>query len=118
MADPVVFVMKNVVIDFDSRFHMKLVGKVLKFQHSNGKKYDFTRNKQEQQCLANQALGHRQCNRLVGFVYFMKYPDTRQCPSLSNMGVMVSTADFLFLNEALNWITTYSPSGAPGKAVR
>ena len=49
MADPVVFVMKNVVIDFDSRFHMELVGKVLKFQHSNGKKYVLTRKNQEQQ---------------------------------------------------------------------
>ena len=49
MAYPIVFIMKNIAIDFDSRFHMELVGKVLKFQHSNGKKYVFTRKKQEQQ---------------------------------------------------------------------
>jgi len=33
------------------------------------------------------------------------------------MGVMVSTEDFLFSKEVSNWVTTYSPSGAPGREV-
>ncbi len=33
------------------------------------------------------------------------------------MGVTVSTADFLFVNLVVNWMTTYSPSGAPGRDV-
>jgi hypothetical protein len=33
------------------------------------------------------------------------------------MGVTVSIADLLFAKEVSNWITTYSPSGAPGKEV-
>ena len=49
MAYPIVLVMKNVEIDFDSRFHMTLVGKVLRFQHNNGKNYVLTRKSQEQQ---------------------------------------------------------------------
>ncbi len=45
----------------------------------------------------------------------MKYPDTLQVPSVSCIGVMVSTAFFLCSNEVSNWMTTYFPSGAPGK---
>ena len=33
------------------------------------------------------------------------------------MGVIVSIADFLFSNDVINSMTTYSPSGAPGKDV-
>src|ERR1039458_5699351 len=33
------------------------------------------------------------------------------------MNVTVSVADFLFANEALNCMTTYCPSGAPGRLV-
>jgi len=36
---------------------------------------------------------------------------------LSIIGVTVSIADFFCSNEVSNWITTYSPSGAPGKDV-
>jgi len=39
-------------------------------------------------------------------------------PSLSSFGVTVSMAAFLFSKTVLNWITTYSPSGAPGRLVR
>jgi len=44
----------------------------------------------------------------------MKYPDTRQAPLRSRMGVTVSTACFLFSNDVPYWMTTYAPSGAPG----
>jgi hypothetical protein len=40
---PITFVMKTVTVDFDSRFNMKTVGKVLKFDHRDGKHYVFTR---------------------------------------------------------------------------
>jgi len=48
----------------------------------------------------------------------MKYPEIRHFPSLSNMGVTVSTAFFLFSKEESNLITKYSPSGPPGREVR
>src|SRR6185295_478751 len=44
----------------------------------------------------------------------MRYPDTRQTPSGSSIGVIVSTADDFFSNTVSYWITTYLPSGAPG----
>jgi len=31
--------------------------------------------------------------------------------------VIVPREDFFFSNEVSNWITTYSPSGAPGREV-
>ena len=40
---PITFVMKRVTVDFDSRFNVKTVGKVLKFYHRDGKHYVFTR---------------------------------------------------------------------------
>ena len=44
----------------------------------------------------------------------MKYPDTRQMPSASSMGVTVSTAEALFANTVSYRMVTYFPSGAPG----
>ena len=47
----------------------------------------------------------------------MKYPDTRDFLSLSSIGVIVSTPAFLFSNAVVYWMTTYWPSGAPGRLV-
>ena len=47
----------------------------------------------------------------------MKYSAARHWPSFSSMNVTVSTADFLFANEAWNCITTYYSSGVPGSLV-
>ena len=47
----------------------------------------------------------------------MKYPDTHHAPFFSFIGVTVSMDERLFSKAVSNWITTYSPSGAPGKEV-
>jgi hypothetical protein len=39
----IAFVMKDLTVDFDSRFNKDSVGKVLKFNHRDGKRYVFTR---------------------------------------------------------------------------
>gem|GEM_PF-4841071 len=49
--------------------------------------------------------------------YFTKYPAARQPRSLSIIMVTVSVDSFLFSNVVLNWMITYSPSGAPGAVV-
>jgi hypothetical protein len=49
--------------------------------------------------------------------YLMKYPETRHLPSFSSIGVIVSTAACLLVNDVSYWTTTYSPSGAPGRLV-
>ena len=45
----------------------------------------------------------------------MKYPTALHFLFLSSMKVTVSTADFLCSNDVLKDITTYFPSGAPGR---
>jgi hypothetical protein len=52
-----------------------------------------------------------------GYVYLTKYPDTRHTPSTPRSGVTVSIAAALCSNVVANWMTTYSPSGAPGNDV-
>ena len=47
----------------------------------------------------------------------MKYPATRHEPSFSCIAVTVSTAAALLSNCVSNWMTTYSPSGAPGSVL-
>ena len=49
--------------------------------------------------------------------HLMKYPPTCHEPSFSRIAVTVSTAADLCSKLALNWKTTYSPSGAPGSVV-
>ena len=49
--------------------------------------------------------------------YRIKYPAARQVAFLSNMKVTVSTADFLCSNSVLKDMTTYLPSGAPGRVL-
>lgn len=39
----IAFVMQDLTVDFDSRFNVDSVGKVLKFSHRDGKRYVFTR---------------------------------------------------------------------------
>jgi hypothetical protein len=43
----IAFVMKEVTVDLDSRFSAETVGKVLKFDHRDGKKYVFTRQQKQ-----------------------------------------------------------------------
>jgi len=47
----------------------------------------------------------------------MKYPPTCHVPSFSRIAVTDSTAAAFWSKLALNWKTTYSPSGAPGSVV-
>jgi hypothetical protein len=55
-----------------------------------------------------------------GIVYGQVYKNTKkkeEGSGVSERGVNVSAADFLFSKDVSNWVPTYSPSGAPGGEV-